>query len=88
MTIFSGKENSADQGREEMQKSERSSQETIIQPWDRVLVPPQGIYLTKSLSSAVGTRVPTQVENGNFRLSTRFLEHCPVTSSLTNQKKL
>ena len=31
---------------------------------------------------------PTQVEDGNFRLSTRFLEHCPGTSSWTNQKKV
>ena len=88
MTIFSGKENSAHEGREEMQKLERSSQETVKQSWDRALVPAQGIYMTKPSSSSVGTRVPTQVEDGNFRLSTRFLEHCPVTSPLTNQKKL
>ena len=28
-----------------------------------------------------------RVEDGNCRLSTRFLEHCPVTSPPTNQKK-
>ena len=28
-----------------------------------------------------------QVEDGKFRLSTRFLEHRPVTSPPTNQKK-
>ena len=29
-----------------------------------------------------------QVEDGKFRLSTRFLEHHPVTSPPTNQKKV
>ena len=29
---------------------------------------------------------PTQVEDGKFWLSTRFLEHCPVTQPPTNQK--
>jgi len=38
-------------------------------------------------SSSAGTKAPTQVEDGDFRLSTRFLEHCPVTSPPTNQKK-
>ena len=71
-----------------MQKQGRSSQETIVQPWDRVLVPPQGIYRTISLSSSAGTKVPTQVEDSNFRLSSRFLEHHPVTSPPTNQKKV
>ena len=28
------------------------------------------------------------MEDGNFKLSTRFLEQCPVTSSPTNQKKV
>jgi len=36
----------------------------------------------------VGTRIPTQVEDGNFRLSPRSLEHCPLTSPPTNQKKV
>ena len=34
------------------------------------------------------TGTPTQVEDGNFRLSTRFLEHHPVTMPQTNQKKV
>ena len=33
-----------------MQGQGRSSQETIVQPWGRVLVPPQGIQRTLSLS--------------------------------------
>ena len=44
------------------------------------------IYI--SLSSSAGTNVPIQVEDGNFRLSTGFLEHRPVTSPPTNQKKV
>ena len=70
-----------------MQKQGRSSQETIVQLWNTVLVPPERIYII-SLSSPVGTKTPTQVEDGNFRLSTRFLEHLPVTSPPTSQKKV
>ena len=33
------------------------------------------------------TGVPNLVEDGNFRLSARFLEHHLVTSAPTNQKK-
>ena len=40
----------AKQGREEMQRQGRRSQETTVQPWGRVLVPPQGIHITISLS--------------------------------------
>ena len=71
-----------------MQKQRRSSQETIVSPWGRVLVPPRGIHRTLSFSSSVGTKAPTQVEDGNFRPSTRFLGHRPVTSPPTNQKKV
>ena len=35
-----------------------------------------------------GVRPPNQVEDGNFKLSIRFLEHCLGTSSWTNQKKV
>ena len=69
-----------------MKKQRRSSQEAIVQAWGRVLVPPQGIYITIPLSSSAGTKVPTQEEDGSFRLSTRFLEHHPVASPPTNQK--
>ena len=33
------------------------------------------------------TEAPTQVEDGNFRLNKRFLEHNSVASPSTNQKK-
>ena len=70
-----------------MQKQKKSSQETIVQLWDRILVPPQGICITTSLSSSTGTKAPTQEEDGNFRLSTRFLKLHLFTSPLTKQKK-
>lgn len=45
------------------------------------------ICITKSLSStALGP--PTQVEDGNVRLNTRFLEHRSVASPVTNQIKV
>ena len=69
-----------------MQKQRRSSQETIVQPWGRVLVPTQGIYITIPLSSYAGTKVSTQVKDGNFRLSTRFLEHHPETLHTVEDK--
>ena len=41
-----------------------------------------------SLSSSTELKTPTQVEDGNFRLNTRFLEHSSVASPPTNQKKV
>ena len=38
----------ANQGRERMQERGGSRQEITVQPWGRVLVPPQGIYRTIS----------------------------------------
>ena len=58
-----------------MQKQRRSNQETIVQPWGRILVPPEGIHITIPLSSSVGTKAPTEVEDGNFRLSITLLPH-------------
>ena len=40
-----------------MQRQERNSQETTVQPWGRVLVPPQGIH-TISLSSSAELKPP------------------------------
>ena len=42
----------ANQGREGIQVQGKGSQETIAQPWDRILVPPQWINITISLSSS------------------------------------
>ena len=46
---------------------------------------PQGIYIAIYFSSSVGTKAPAQVKDGNFRLSTRFLTHCPVISPPPSQ---
>ena len=62
-----------------MWKQGRSSQKMIVQPCSRVLVPLQGMPIMISLSFFVGNEAATQVEDGNFRLSTRFLEHHPDT---------
>ena len=44
------------------------------------------------LSDRVHTQATSQprpqVEDGNFRLNNRFLEHCPITLPLTNQRKV
>ena len=44
---------------EGMQRQGRGSQETIVQPWGRVLVQPQGINITISLSSSTELKPPT-----------------------------
>ena len=64
----------------------RSSQETIVQPWGKVLDPPQVKYTRISWRSSVGIKAPTQVEDGNFRLSPRFQKYHTVNSPPTNQK--
>ena len=42
-----------------MQRQERSSQETIVQPSGRVLVPPRGIHRAISLRSSAELKLPT-----------------------------
>ena len=71
-----------------MQKQRRNYQETIVQRWGKILVPPRGIYITIPLSSSTGNKIPTHMEDGNFRLSTRYLEYHPVTLPPTNQNKV
>ena len=41
---------------EGMQKQRRNNQETIMQQWSSVSVPPQGMYVTVSLSSSLRTK--------------------------------
>ena len=53
----------ANQGREGMQRQGRSGQETIAPPWERVLVPPQGIHRTISLGFPGGTVVKNPPAN-------------------------
>ena len=56
-----------------MQKQRKGSQETIVEEWGRALVPPLKGYIHKNWiynSESKKLRPPTQVEGGNFRLST------------------
>ena len=58
----------ANKGRQWMQRQGKSNQETIVQPWGRVLVP-QGIHtIIRSLRSS-GTKAPTRVEDGKIMLT-------------------
>ena len=57
------------QGSEGMQKQRRNSQAVKSRHLlGKVLVPPEGLYITIPFSSAE-TKVLTQVKDGNFRLS-------------------
>ena len=72
--------------KESQQKHGRSSQ-MVVQSWGKVLVPPQRVYITLSLSSEelYPWSRRRMVASG---LSARFLEHCPVTSTANDQKKV
>ena len=56
--------NNNHQGREGMEKQWRSSQETIMQPWGRVLIPPQRIHIRVSFSSLQNSNLQ-QMESVN-----------------------
>ena len=58
----------------------------VVQPPDRVLVPTQR-NMHNNVFEFYRTGALTEVEDGNFRLNTRFLEHSSVASPPTNQKK-
>ena len=75
----------AKQGREGMQKQRRRNKETTVQQGQGSSS--RNIHNNTSLSPSAGTKAPTLVEDGNSWLSTGFLEHRPVTSPPTNQKK-
>ena len=65
----------------------RRNNQRLIQPPDRVLVPTQRNMHSNVLEFFYRTGAPNQVEDGNFRLNTRFLEHSSAASPPTNQKK-
>ena len=48
---------------------------------------PKEICITLSFEFFYGTGAPTPVEDGNFRLNTRLLEHSSVASLPTQKKK-
>ena len=56
----------AHQGREEMQTPGKSCQETTVQLWGRVLVPPQRIYITISLSPSAEPTFPHKKKWKNY----------------------
>ena len=85
LNVYEQIQTCANQGREGKQKRWRSSQGKLVQTWGRVLAPPWGIY-TISLSSSLGTKAYTQADDGNFRMSTRFLEDHPLNLT-TNQSE-
>ena len=51
----------------------------MVQPPDRVQVPTQR-NMHNNVFEFYRAGAPTQVEDGNFRLNTRFLEHSSVAS--------
>ena len=63
----------------------RRNNQRLVQPPDRVLVPTQR-NMHNNVIEFYRTGAPTQVEDGNFRLNTRFLEHSSVSSPPTNPK--
>ena len=65
----------------------RRNNQMVVQPPDRVLVPTQKNMHNNVFEFFYRTEAPTQVEDGNFRLNKRFLEHNSVASPSTNQKK-
>ena len=75
----------ADQGKEEIQKLGWSSQETIVQLWGKNLGSSLRDIQNSIFEFFYRIKAPTQVEDGNFRLSTRFLENHPVTLPPANQ---
>ena len=76
-------------GREGIQKQGRSHQETIVQAWGRVLVPPQERYVTIPLSSSAETKAPPRwrkVTSAGGKIpgaSQSNESHTPYSSPLT-----
>ena len=65
----------------------RINNQRLVQPPDKVLVSTQRNMHNNVFEFFYRTGAPTQVEDGNFRLNTRFLEHSSVASPPTNQKE-
>lgn len=68
------------------QKHRKDSQETIGQPWGRVLAPLQGTHIFISVSCF--TETPTQVEDLRFLFPVQAEREIPGSSPPTNQKRV
>ena len=78
----------ANQGREGMQRQGRSNQETLVQPWGRVLVLPQAIHITISLSSFTElTPPPNKWKMLAFFIAEKLIMR-PYEARLKEQEKL
>ena len=78
----------ANQEREGIQKQRKNNQ-MVVQSWDRLLVPTQRNMHNNVFEFFYRAGRPTQVEDGNFRLNTRFLEHsCFFTTTQSRYKNL
>ena len=64
----------------------KRNDQRLVQPPDRVRVPTERNMHNNVFEVFFRTGAPTQVEDGNFRLNTRFLEHSSVASPPTNQR--
>ena len=69
-----------------MQRQGRNGPETIVQPWGRVLVPPQGIHRTVSLSCFANTESPTRWEK--LAVINGILSATSVNKGCHSQQKL
>ena len=56
----------ADKEKEGLQRQERSRRETIVQPWGRVLVPPQGTHITVSSELFIELKPPNKWKMSAF----------------------
>ena len=70
-----------------MQRLERSSQETIVQPSGRVLVPPQGMHRAISLSSSAELKLPTNGRRNTLD-EVSFISERSQFGNLENQRSL
>ena len=64
----------------------RNSQERIVQPWGSVLVPPQGIHRTVSLSCFANTETPTRWEK--LAVINGILSATPINKGCHSHQRL
>ena len=69
----------------EMKRQGRRSQDTIVQPWDRVLLLPEGIHGTVSLNSSVKL---SSVAQSCLTLCDHRTAACQASLSITNSQSL